>query len=471
MTRRSTLAFLILGACAACSSGGTNVNRGDSGGSIADAAGLDASSDTGVIDPRLDGSVIDDAGPETDAAAPDAGESDGGSGLDSGVAVDSSVGTTITVAGRLHSYGYGAPVVGASVSIGDSTATSDENGAFSIADVTPPYDLVIQYEFSGPTWQVIEGLTTTNPVIEMQDQSASLLVERSTATIAGTVDGLGDFPLEAGREIKVSVKGGGNGTSTNTITSASSSTEFSLFPGWEGPSASVRLCALEYMTGSNGIPSHYIGFGCVMVDVVDGAIVSGVTVLMSPVSGDILAPATITEPAATTGVAAGVNILFDGSAGWGFRATEPFPVFLRVPDALGLISTGSAVAQYTGGAGGVYQVKTLLDGVVAAFDSQSPLTATPAAGGAIIAGEAFEWDDRPQVALVTVRDDRQIARLTVITARSSWTLPAGVLAPGAYTWNVASRFESTTTDELAVPRGVTLNASFVLTYPVALTVD
>ncbi|MFO7544731.1 MAG: hypothetical protein R6W77_04470, partial [Trueperaceae bacterium] len=111
--------------------------------------------------------------------------------------------TSLTVEGRLVDIlGNGFP--GAQVEVQGATATSDEDGAFTIDGVAIPYDLVTYVSVPEPTAHVFVGMTAANPTV----LSRAVIINASAYPTA-TVDG--NFPgvLLANHEAIVCVEGFG----------------------------------------------------------------------------------------------------------------------------------------------------------------------------------------------------------------------------------------------------------------------
>lgn len=129
---------------------------------------------------------------EADASADAGGDATSEPGADTGAGADADAATPVdgdarsTVAGKILSESEN--VAGVKIVIGDKTATTDANGAFSIDDVTFPYTLhaIVPTELTfagrGPIVYGFAELSTPNPVVEV-----SAKVTHSEADFDGKV--------------------------------------------------------------------------------------------------------------------------------------------------------------------------------------------------------------------------------------------------------------------------------------------
>ena len=113
-------------------------------------------------------------------------------GLSSRATVTISPPPPITVAGTVIDE-RSRKVSGAAVTVGGRTVNSDGNGAFSITDVTPPYDVVAIAPGSTKTASVYKGLTRPDPAIVLFISGGpSLKGGQVTGNVTGG-DALGAF--------------------------------------------------------------------------------------------------------------------------------------------------------------------------------------------------------------------------------------------------------------------------------------
>ena len=163
--------------------------------------------------------------------------------------------TTSTVSGTVVGI-LDTPVAGASVTIGSTTVTSDATGAFTIDNVTPPYDVTVSS--TADNWaHVFVGLTSTSPVL-LPYGAASASLPSSTATIGGTVTTA--TPIDSTHPVEVCVEGI---TETvigcDTLTSA---VAYSISAHWASTAnVAVKVHALQIMRPSTGaMPNGYAGY-------------------------------------------------------------------------------------------------------------------------------------------------------------------------------------------------------------------
>lgn len=150
-----------------------------------------------------------------------------------------------------------APVVGATVTIGTTSTTTDANGAFSIAGVTPPYDVTVS-STSGNWAHVFVGLSSTTPTLSPVGALVGGPPATSTATIGGTI--ATGVPIDATHPVEVCVEGvteavGGCAT-------VSSGTSYNVTARWlSTANVSVKVHALQMTVPSAGaLPTSYHGY-------------------------------------------------------------------------------------------------------------------------------------------------------------------------------------------------------------------
>jgi hypothetical protein len=134
--------------------GSLPIGAAGSTGTAEQPAGLDVPGAGGAGD---DGAALGDAGP----ALGDAATNDAGVGLP----------PSIVVGGRVIDF-YRRPVPNVPVSIGEQSATTDADGRFSLAEVTPPYELRLVLDFArdgvpARYGYVYQDLTRTDPTLQV----------------------------------------------------------------------------------------------------------------------------------------------------------------------------------------------------------------------------------------------------------------------------------------------------------------
>lgn len=201
----------------ASGSGGTS----GAGGSPTSNAGGGGSSGSGVAGAAGGASV------STDTSQPP------GSGSDAGTAADASPPSAgdIVVSGRVIDFSR-RPVPGTAVTIGESTAITGADGAFSIEGVQAPYtaSLVIDMIRGGGQARygyVYEGLTRVDPTLQVY----SALPERSTSSLTVTFQ---NVAFDVG-EYAILAFSSADGRFVDDDTT--NDTEFLGSPAWSGPPA------------------------------------------------------------------------------------------------------------------------------------------------------------------------------------------------------------------------------------------
>ena len=269
--------------------------------------------------------------------------------------------STITVSGRVVD-GQRRPVPNAPVVItGLPAVTSNANGAFSIAGVTPPYDItvVISSTKLGITYR---GLTRSDPTLVNLFSSSPAT---NNATISGTVSGGAGYPLPANHTssvVYVSPEASGGSTpSSGTGT-------YSLNLSWDGISTTTgTLHALQWETSGTGMPLAYKGYATKA-----GVIVSNggsfpnqnlpmASVTSGTISGTITVPGTVTLAAKVLSLAfsstRSISLGSESGAAAAFTYTVPNVTGTTITlGALGSGAGGQAIASKTGilvGASGV----------------------------------------------------------------------------------------------------------------------
>ena len=162
---------------------------------------------------------------------------------------------TITVSGKVISATQ-QPIASSPVVITGLPATvTDANGAFTIAGVTPPYDVTVVVSATklGITYR---GLTRSDPTLV---NFLSSTPPPNSATVSGTVSGGAGFPQPATRTSAVLL------TSTETSASATPNATtgaYSLTTTWTGATTlTTVLHALQWDKNAAGMPTAFTGYG------------------------------------------------------------------------------------------------------------------------------------------------------------------------------------------------------------------
>lgn len=151
----------------------------------------------------------------------------------------------------------GVPVAGASVTIGSTTVTSDSSGSFSIANVTPPYDVTVSS--TANNWaHVFVGVSATSPVLLPAGAIAGGLPPMSQATMAGTI--LTGTTIDTTHPVEVCLEGVTElVVGCQTLTTSGS---YSITANWPSTAnVAVKVHALQITLPSAGaLPNGYTGY-------------------------------------------------------------------------------------------------------------------------------------------------------------------------------------------------------------------
>ncbi len=217
------------------------------------------------------------------------GGSGGGTGGSGG-----GTGGPVTIAGKVVDI-YGNVAAGATVVvIGKSPTTTDAMGAFSIANVTPPYDVATVTTAGGISFvTVFSRLTRTNPTL----LSISQPMVPNTSSVSGNLSGPGvTLPAPALRRAAVWFESPDVGSSTTTTTNP-----YTVQLGWSGPATTTgTVHAMYYQETAAGAPSDYVAYG----KLENVLIANGTTATMKDVAMTAMAEqqltGTVTAPAGFT---------------------------------------------------------------------------------------------------------------------------------------------------------------------------
>ena len=206
--------------------------------------------------------------------------------------------TTSTVNGTLVGI-LDTPVAGASVTIGSTTVTSDAAGAFSIDNVTPPYDVTVSS--TADNWaHVFVGLTSTSPVLLPYGAVANSSPPSSTATMGGTITTA--TPIDSTHPVEVCLEGVSETVfGCDTLTSSAT---YTINADWASTAnVAVRVHALQMTLPSSGaMPNGYAGYAVSSssTTMVPGTSYSrnltlGAAPGVAAISGTITAPSSVTS--------------------------------------------------------------------------------------------------------------------------------------------------------------------------------
>ncbi len=379
----------------------------------------------------------------------------------------------------------GHPVAGVVARVaGHAAATTDGAGAFTIPEVTPPYDLVLSTSGSGRTVQVYAGLTRADPTAAIyQAGLAATGVGDRSANLAGQVNGgdpeaaaRGDFQgvLFASAELPA-----GDPLDVVGVAIAPPSASYELPMSWRG-TGSLRgaVLAVQWRADLNtAAPTAYWLATAPDVNVADGATASIPSLDLAAVpavttQGTVRLPPRYALKLTSAQLAPATQgpsflLFYDDNAGvpWG----DP-PIFRYVLPALDgaalqlcARAANTAAGHLDSAAMGCVEASGL-----AAVDI--PVTAAPEplvpANGANAVGldTVFAWQPFPEGmnVLEVTPDGTDAPAFLVFTAASRATLPdlgeaALALPSGAsYHWRVRGLAPVDSVDALAAPGAVPL---------------
>ena len=193
----------------------------------------------------------------------------------------------------------GAPAGGVTVTIGSRTVTSDTSGAFSVPDVTPPYDVTVSS--AADNWaHVFVGLSSPTPTLLAAGAIAGSTPTASNATVAGTISTT--TPIDATHPVEVCVEG----VSTEVVgcKTLTTSNSYSITARWASTAnVAVRLHALQMtLPSSDALPTGYEGYAFSSSSttfVPGGSYSRNLTLGSAPsttsISGTVTAPAGLTS--------------------------------------------------------------------------------------------------------------------------------------------------------------------------------
>jgi hypothetical protein len=396
----------------------------------------DANPDTGIptpdagLDATTSDTVVPDVGTDADGSLP---PSD--AGLDAlpecGPAPIQEAGAPMTVSGMVLS-SNDVPLPELGVTIQGQTTTTAADGTFSLAGVTPPYDLVID-DVGLEAHFAYLGLTRTDPVLITDIFSGT----SGHASVDGTMT-LGGVPWMATTMsqfggVVLDMTSAPNGDiSSSPIYSGS---VFQTYPDWTGTQpASGTLWGFAGTTLPSGGVASFDAVGTLPVTVDAGAMITGLDLAIAPgafpatkLSGTLALPPgcfpsatlqldgdslSVDYPAADAGAFSYAT--FSGAVTWNLGVQCSFPIGSCIVTRSGLI--GSEVLSI--------QVPT----------PQTTPIAPASTGFVNPACVDFAWTATPG-AVYSVRLSMSGPTYTIFTAGTSFRLPF-VLPTGAYNWTL-----------------------------------
>jgi len=348
--------------------------------------------------------------------------------------------TTATVNGTLVGI-LDTPVAGASVTIGSTTVTSDATGAFSIDNVTPPYDVTVSS--TADNWaHVFIGLTSTSPVLLPYGAIASASPPSSTATMSGTITTA--TPIDSTHPVEVCLEGVSETvTGCDTLTSA---VPYSITAHWASTAnVAVKVHALQMTLPSSGaMPNGYAGYhvsSSTTTMVPGNSYTQNVTLGAAPgvasLSGTVTAPSSLTSGSMSLSVRlspqlviplAGINLTGTSTT---YAATVPaFPGSSYTLLATGVGSNSTSARWSTGFTAG--------PGRDLALAAAPTVTSPPTSAGP---GDTFTVGDTAGAPLTVIFTTNSASpsigpALAVTTSQSSVTMPSvlPVASGTVYDW-------------------------------------
>ena len=349
-----------------------------------------------------------------------------------------------TIQGRVVGL-LGSPLPNATVSIGSATATSDGTGAFSIPNVTPPYDATVS-SVSGNWAHVYQGLSTATPILFPVGVLAGGTTVTSNATVQGTVTtsvtASSTNPLVVCVEgVNVEVYGCNSYTTPTTATTV----DYSITAGWITTSnVAVRVHALQYARAtSTSLPSSYYGYAKTTstTTLVPGNTYSSINLMLMGTMGSNALSGSLSVPAGFTSV--GVMVMARvsptlsiplGSAtltGPGYAYTAQVPAFT------GATSTVLAIGSATGKIALAWkQDLTAGTGRDVSLSQVPTVASLPASASP---GDTFNVTGTTGAPLTVVFQPSAsptAPALAMTTSQSSVTLPSTLAIPSGSTYSV-----------------------------------
>jgi len=153
----------------------------------------------------------------------------------------------------------GVPINAVSVIVkGKSPAITDASGAFSVSNVTTPYDIILVLSTQDAAVEY-KGVTRKDPTLYYPFS----LTQPRTATINGTV------PAATGKTTLVFFV---SGDYSWWATATASNGNYSISPSWKGSTISLsgKLYVLRWSSNAAGLPSQYDAFGSANLTITDG---------------------------------------------------------------------------------------------------------------------------------------------------------------------------------------------------------
>lgn len=423
-------------------------------------AGLDAAMDGpggGPGDgPGPNSGPNDGPGPSGPDGGPSpASDTDAGAKTDAGSDVEP---PSATVHGRIIDY-LRNPVAGVSVSIGSSTAMTDDEGAFEIEAVANSYDVVFSVRVAhyGATevssWR-FEGLTRRDPTLQIYRGNPL-----RSGNVTYQVDNV-TFPLPNDQEIH-----GGLGGQYMTTATEFSYARIQTSASWEGPTAvqGVGHALHVVYSSSPALPLRYLASD------------------HTPIALSSSSSSTVTFDLGNSGGPLMTDLVEGKVAQRNFADVRNY-AYLRFDDdavielleqysapddfsyVTPLLSDAKVVVAVTGegpGYAAAYSDRVTPGTRDLALSLPTPaVQVSPAAGASEVDGETmFSWNGPEQVYMLRAISVDYYESINVVTSKKQTRLPVppegdlALIGGGAYRWSVRTHNHHETVDEATGPEG------------------
>jgi len=343
--------------------------------------------------------------------------------------------------------GFDVPLAGVIVHIQGQTSTTDADGRFSIADVRPPYTVVLGSGGMQPWVHAYEGLTTPTPTLSPAAVIYAFMMP--TAFHRATIEGSLSNPLIPGRRIELCAVGLGGVRAYGCDTLEAGDQSYSLSVLWRetGP-VSVRLYALQYQIDGDDRPTAVLTGGWVDRVVSDGAtltqaVPSGAAPASQALEGTILAGGGLVPGAFVRVRTEGVYVLpiYSGALAGGvlgFQAPLYADPEIMVATAASFPATGGTTfawgpadptRPFTLTVPAPPQLLEPADGVGGVGAGTVFRTLGGPAGARTFAWSPDQGQTGPVVSLTTMQNQARLPDVALV----GQALPAG----GQYTWSAA----------------------------------
>jgi hypothetical protein len=201
---------------------------------------------------------------------------------------------------------------GVSVIIGAQSTVTDASGHFTIANVTPPYDLTALATITGAKGaSVFKGLTRTDPTILVAISPSS---PDNAGMLSGAVTG-GD-PLGTAGEHTIVAWGSTQANQFQNSSLSITSSPYTVNVRWDAavPSITGNMHILQWAEDGNGLPASYKGYAVKTgVGVSAGGATNNVNLAMSA-PGTANVGGSVTVPSGVTLDGKSPNVMFDDTA-------------------------------------------------------------------------------------------------------------------------------------------------------------